>query len=61
MTQPTIFAQFPHLAAAQSTRHGGVSPAPFNSLNLGKSTADDPANVAENRRRFCAALGFLPD
>jgi hypothetical protein len=27
---------------------------------LGKSTDDDPANVAENRRRFCAALGFSP-
>ena len=55
---PSIFAQFPNLAAAQSTRHGGVSPVPFDSLNLGKSTTDDPANVAENRRRFCAALGF---
>ncbi len=58
--RPAIFAQFPNLAAAQSTRHGGISPAPFYSLNLGKSTADDPANVAENRRRFCAALGFQP-
>ncbi len=55
---PTIFAQFPNIAAAQSTRHGGISPAPYYALNLGKSTADDPANVAENRRRFCAALGF---
>lgn len=58
--QPKIFAQFPNLAAAQSTRHGGVSPAPYHSLNLGKSTADDPANVVENRRRFCASLGFQP-
>ncbi len=58
--QPKIFTQFPNLAAAQSTRHGGVSPAPYQSLNLGKSTEDDPANVAENRRRFCASLGFQP-
>ncbi|MBC7778029.1 MAG: peptidoglycan editing factor PgeF [Phycisphaerae bacterium] len=58
---PAILAQFPNLAAAQSTRHGGVSPATYQTLNLGKSTADDPANVAENRRRFCAALGFRPD
>jgi hypothetical protein len=57
----SVFAPFPQVAAAQSTRHGGVSPAPFASLNLGKSTADDPANVAENRRRFCGALGFQPD
>lgn len=60
MIQPKIFAQFPNLTAAQSTRHGGVSPAPYLSLNLGKSTADDPANVAENRRRFCTSLGFQP-
>lgn len=57
---PTIFKQFPNLQAAQSTRHGGVSPAPYDSLNLGKSTDDDPANVTENRRRFCGALGFEP-
>ncbi len=61
LRRPAIFAGFSHLAAAESTRHGGVSPAPYASLNLGKSTADDPANVAENRLRFCAALGFLPD
>lgn len=61
MIQPAIFAQFQKLAVAQSTRHGGVSPAPYHSLNLGKSTADNPANVAENRRRFCAALGFQPE
>ena len=59
--QPKIFTQFPQLAAGQSIRHGGVSPAPFHSLNLGKSTADNPANVAENRRRFCAELGFQPE
>lgn len=59
--KPAVFQPFPHLVAAQSTRHGGVSPAPYASLNLGKSTGDDPANTAENRRRFCAALGAAPD
>lgn len=58
LRRPHIFAQFPGLVAAESTRHGGVSPAPFATLNLGKSTADAPANVAENRRRFAAAAGF---
>ncbi len=33
------------------TRIGGVSGGPFNSLNAGLSTDDDPANVEENRRR----------
>lgn len=58
--QPSIFQDFPHVIAAESTRHGGVSPAPYASLNLGKSTGDEPENVAENRRRFCSALGFSP-
>jgi len=55
---PAIFAACPALVAAESTRHGGVSPAPYHSLNLGKNTTDSPENTAENRRRFCAALGF---
>jgi polyphenol oxidase len=56
-TTPAIFAQFPNLIAAESTRHSGISPAPFASLNLGLNTADTPENVAENRRRFFANLG----
>jgi len=56
--RPAIFSPFEGITAAESTRHGGISPAPFASLNLGKSTDDDPVNVAENRRRLCAALGF---
>ena len=40
-----------------STRLGGVSPAPWDSLNLGVSRGDDMENVRENYRRFCAALG----
>jgi YfiH family protein len=38
------------------TRRGGVSPAPWHSLNLGGSVGDDPANVAENRIRIFDAL-----
>jgi YfiH family protein len=45
---------------AFSTRLGGVSTAPFDSLNLGRSTADDPASVTENRRRLLERLGFDP-
>lgn len=39
-----------------STRTGGVSPAPWDSLNLGVGRGDDMENVRENYRRFCAAL-----
>jgi uncharacterized protein, YfiH family len=57
---PAVFEQFSAVVAAQSTRLGGVSAAPFDSLNLGKNTGDAPESVAENRRRLCESLGFLP-
>jgi len=44
--------------AAFSTRLGGVSEAPFDSLNLGLLTDDDAESVGENRRRLAAALEF---
>ena len=40
-----------------SARPGGVSDAPYTSLNLGTHVGDDPAAVTENRRRLDAALG----
>ena len=40
-----------------STRQGGVSAAPWDSLNLGVGRGDDPAAVAENYRRFCGTVG----
>ena len=43
-----------------STRRGGVSPAPYDELNLGRSTADAPEAVAENRRRLLAAASLAP-
>jgi len=39
------------------TRRGGISPAPWHSLNLGGSVGDDPAHVAANRIRTFDALG----
>ena len=44
-------------AVAFSMRRGGVSMAPFDTLNLGLLTADDAENVIENRRRLCAETG----
>jgi len=45
------------IAHGFSTRKGGVSPAPWDTLNLEGQRGDDPANVAENLRRFCSAIG----
>jgi YfiH family protein len=57
---------FPALEAAGVrhavlTRLGGVSRAPFESLNMGSSVGDDPAAVAENRRRAFALFGRTPE
>jgi YfiH family protein len=38
-------------------RHGGVSAPPYDTANLGLLTGDDPACVAENRRRAGDAIG----
>ena len=51
--------------ALMSTRQGGVSAAPFDSLNLrppalGGDAVDEPAAVLENQRRFSRALGAQP-
>jgi hypothetical protein len=42
---------------AFTTREGGVSEGPWESLNLGRMNGDDPERVDENRRRLCAAVG----
>lgn len=45
---------------AFSTRAGGVSTGPYDSLNLGRMTGDDVELVDENRRRLCAEVGATP-
>ncbi len=59
---PTLFdwdAPGPYRVAF-STRLGGVSEGPFESLNLGVLTGDEPRRVTENRRRLLAAVGADP-
>jgi YfiH family protein len=43
--------------AAFSTRRGGTSKGPYESLNLGILTDDDPARVTRNRELLAQALG----
>ena len=57
MLIPKIF-DASKVIAAQSTRLGGVSPAPFASLNLGLSVNDEEANVLKNRELFFGGLGI---
>ncbi len=51
----------PSTVLAFSTRRGGTSPPPFDTLNVGRSTEDDPAHVRETRARLLDALGLRPD
>lgn len=51
-------AELPGARAAFTTRAGGVSRGPFESLNLGILTDDDPADVTANRLLLADALGL---
>jgi polyphenol oxidase len=53
----------PHrrLAHGIFTRHGGVSPSPWHSLNLSTATGDSRDHIDENYRRVYGALGHSPD
>ena len=55
-----IEVELPGARAVFSTRRGGVSEGPYESLNLGILTDDDPARVSENRRRLALAVGLDP-
>lgn len=61
---PLMPAEWPapaNVHAVVTTRIGGVSRAPWDSLNLGTHVGDDPSDVRENRIRLLAALqGIAP-
>jgi len=48
----------PTVRAVSTTRAGGVSTAPYDSLNLGARCGDDATSVQRNRERLAAALGL---
>ncbi len=60
LTSSLLNRHAPLLHHGFSTRKGGVSTAPFDSLNLAPGRGDDPAAVAENYRRFCEVVGVDP-
>ena len=45
------------LIHAVFSRHGGVSPVPWDSLNLGSTVGDDPDRVAQNRQLVFKTIG----
>jgi len=54
-----IFPQ--NITQAIFTRQGGISPRPWDSLNVGGSIGDDLLHVRENRIRSFKALGRAPE
>jgi polyphenol oxidase len=48
------------VGALMTDRAGGVSRAPYQSLNIGSAVGDDPAAVAENRARVAAVMRARP-
>jgi YfiH family protein len=57
----SIDVELPGGRVAFSTRKGGVSEGPYESLNLGILTDDDQERVAENRRLLAGGLGLEPE
>ena len=52
--------QAPGVGALMTTRAGGVSAAPFDSLNLRAAVGDDAVVVAHNQRLVAQAIGATP-
>ncbi|MGZ4168529.1 MAG: polyphenol oxidase family protein [Solirubrobacteraceae bacterium] len=57
---PHFAVDLPGARAAFSTRRGGHSSGPYESLNLGWHTDDDPRAVARNRSTLQSDLGAPP-
>ena len=56
-----LFENLSHIKGIRhfiSTRNGGVSKPPFDTLNLSFNVSDDPKHVAVNRQILSSALGF---
>ena len=54
--QFACFKPFSNIRHGIFARKGGVSPAPFDSLNVGYGVGDKPESVSENRRRIADCM-----
>jgi YfiH family protein len=61
MLGSSLLAAVPGLRHAFFSREGGVSGGIYQGLNGGLGSSDDPAKVAENRRRMAEAIGVAPE
>jgi polyphenol oxidase len=58
---PIDVVRLPGARTVFTTRRGGVSEGPYDSLNLGLLTEDEPDRVVENRRRAARAVDLEPE
>jgi YfiH family protein len=58
---PAFEIELPGARVYFSTRQGGVSEAPYDTLNLGILTGDEREAVVENRRRLADRVGVSPE
>lgn len=56
-----LLSAIPGLRHAFFSRNGGVSDGIYSGLNGGIGSRDNPANVAENRRRMAEQIGVKPE
>jgi YfiH family protein len=56
-----LLSAIPGLRHAFFTREGGVSDGIYANLNGGLGSNDEPANIAENRRRMAEQIGVSPE
>jgi YfiH family protein len=61
MSGSPLLSAIPGLRHAFFTRDGGVSEGIYAGLNGGLGSNDDPADVAENRRRMAEQMGVTPE
>jgi YfiH family protein len=55
---PSLLTTFPNITAAFTSRHGGISKAPFSSANLAFHVGDNPEDVLKNHDLLADKLGF---
>ena len=59
--QSPLLAALPGVRHAFFTRQGGVSKGLFDSLNVGRGSSDEAADIEENRARAAGWFGVMPD
>lgn len=60
LIRPAVFSGIAGLTALQTTRRGGASTPPYDSLNLGARTPDNEVHIRENFQRLYRRLQLTP-